>query len=144
MLGIPIVDPGRYSGVRMANVFAFPLGEAQRRASCITAYGLSIRERVLLLKTWILPFVLLMARAYFLSDITIRALRHVYHTALGVDSRGVALDNLAQPKDLGGYQLPTPKTWLHAQFGPPFHLRTSSLPKPRQIFETGAIHMASA
>ena len=35
-----------------------PLGEAQRRASCITAYGLSITERVLLLKAWILPCVL--------------------------------------------------------------------------------------
>ena len=126
MLAIPIVDSVKYLGVRMGNVssdttFAFPLGQAQRRASCITAYGLSIRERSLLLKTWILPCVLLTAWAYFPSDITIRALRHVYHTALGVDSWGVTLDNLASPKDLGGYQLPTPKTRLHAQFGLPFH-----------------------
>ena len=126
MLGIPIAYSVKCTGVRMGNVssdttFAFPQGVPQRRASCITTYGLSIRDLVLLLKTWILPCVLLTARAYFPSDIVIRALRHVYHTSLGVNSWGVTLDNLAQPKDLGGYQLPTPKTWLHAQFGPPFH-----------------------
>ena len=63
MLGIPIVDLVKYLGVRMGTVssdtaFAFPLGEAQRRASCITAYGLSIGGRVLLHKTRILPRVL--------------------------------------------------------------------------------------
>ena len=75
-------------------------------------------------KTWILPCVLPTARAYFPSDITIRALKHVYHTALGTDSWGITLNTLAQPRDLGGgggYSLPTPKIWLHAQFGLPFH-----------------------
>ena len=126
LLGIPVVDSVKYLGVRMGNVspdfaFAFPLGEAQRRASSIASYGLSLKERILLLKTWILPCVLLTARAYFPSDITIRALKQVYHTALGVDSWGVTLDNLSQPRELGGFLLPTPKVWLHAQFGLPFH-----------------------
>ena len=126
LLGIPIVDSVKYLGVRMGNVtpnsaFAFPLGEAQRRASSIAAYGQSPKERILLLKTWILPCVLLTARAYFPTDITIRALKHVYHTALGVDSWGVTLDNPAHPRELGGFLLPTPKVWLHAQFGLPFH-----------------------
>ena len=126
MLGIPIADSVKYLGVRMGNVssdtaFAFPLGEAQRRASCITTYGLSIRELVLLLKTWILPCVLLTGLLPVRHHHTSTAPRLSHSAALGVDSRGVALDNLAQPKDLGGYQLPTPKTWLHAQFGPPFH-----------------------
>ena len=97
--------------------FAFPLGEVQRRASSITTYGLSMKERILLLKTWILRCVLLTARAYFPTDITINALRHVYHTALGVDNWGVTLDNLVQPRELGRFLLPTPKVWLHAQFG---------------------------
>ena len=78
--------------------FAFPLGEAQRRAGCISAYGLSITERILPLKTWILPCVLLTARVYFPPDITIRALKHVYQTALGTDSWGVTLENHAQPR----------------------------------------------
>ena len=126
LLGIPIVDSVKYLGVRMGNVtpdsaFAFPLGEAQRRAGSIASYGLSLKERILLLKMWILPCVLLTARAYFPTDITVRALKQVYHTALGVDSWGVTLDNLAQPRELGGFLLPTPKVWLHAQFGLPFH-----------------------
>ena len=65
--------------------------------------------------------------AYFSSNITIRALRHVYYTTSGVDSWGVTLDNLAQPRDFGGYQLPTLKVWLHAQFGLPFHKFLQSL-----------------
>ena len=57
--GIPIVESIKYLGVRMGNVspdsaFAFPLGEAQRTANCITAYGLSMTERIHLLKTSIL------------------------------------------------------------------------------------------
>ena len=88
LLGIPIVDSVKYLGVRMGSVtpdtaFAFPLGEAQRRASSIATYGLSLKERIVLLKTWIMP---LAVRAYFPTDITVRALKHVYHTALGVDS----------------------------------------------------------
>ena len=126
LLGIPIVDSVKYLGVRMGNVtpdsaFAFPLGEAQRRVSSIAAYGLSLKECILLLKAWILPCVLLTARAYFPSDITVRALKPMYHTALVVYSWGVTLDNLAQPRELGGFLLPTPKVWLHAQFGLPFH-----------------------
>ena len=116
LLGIPIVDSVKYLGLRMGNVtpdsaFAFPLGAAQRRASSIAAYGLSMQERILLLKTWILPCVLRTARAYFPTKITVKALKRVYHTALGVDSWGVTLDNLAQPRELGGFQLPTPKVF---------------------------------
>ena len=49
----------------------------------------------MLLKAWILPCVLLTARAYFPLDITIGALKHVYHTALEIDSSGITLENLA-------------------------------------------------
>ena len=125
LCGIPVVDSVKYLRVHMGNLtsdaaFAFPLGEAQRRARCMTAYGLSIKEKLLLLKTWILPCVLLTARAWSPSEIAIRALRHVYHTALGTDSWGVTLDNLAQPRELGDTPSP-PKIWLHAQSGLPFH-----------------------
>ena len=96
LLGIPIVDSVKYLGVRMGNVtrdsaFAFPLAQAQRRAGTIASYGLSVKERIRLLKTWILLCVLLTARAYFPTAITVTALKQVYHTALGVDRRGVTL-----------------------------------------------------
>ena len=125
LLGIPIVDSVKYVGVRMGNVtsnavFVFPFGEAQRKASCFTTYGLSLKERILLLKTWILQCVPT-ARAYFPSDITVRVVRHVYHTAPGVDSWGVTVRNLAQPRELWGHLAPTPKVCPHAQFGLPFH-----------------------
>ena len=47
VLGIPFVNSVKNLGVQMGNVssdmaFAVPFGEAQRRASCITAYGLSM------------------------------------------------------------------------------------------------------
>ena len=50
-----------------------------------------------------------------------KPLRLPYQTALGVGSRGVTLHELAQEPHLRGYQLPTPKVWLHAQFALPFH-----------------------
>ena len=126
LLGISLCPHVKYLGVRMGNItsdeaFSFPLAEAQRRASRLAALQFSLRERILLLKTWILPTVLLTARAYFPSDITIKALKGVFNTALGVDSWGVTLDQIAQLPELGGYQLPTPKVWLHAQFGTAFH-----------------------
>ena len=77
------------------------------------------------------------ARAYYPLDITIQALRHVYHTALGIDIWGITLDNVAQPKDLGGYLHPTPKTWLHAQFGLPFHKLLQSPEIFSQLLVTG-------
>ena len=38
-----------------------------------------------------------------------------------LDSWGVTLRELAQHPECGGFQLPTPKCWLHAQFGLSFH-----------------------
>ena len=97
--------------------FSFPLAEAQRRASRLASYNLSLKERILPLKTWVLPIVLLTSRACFPSDITIKTLKMVYNTALGVDSWGITLDQLSHELELGGYLLPTPKVWLHARYG---------------------------
>ena len=126
LCGIQIRQSVRYLGVKIGNLtsdeaFASYLGEAQRRASTVGSLGLSKKEAIILLKTWILPTLLLTARSYFPSEHTIKALKIVFQTALGVDSWGVTLRELAQHPECGGFQLPTPKCWLHAQFGLSFH-----------------------
>ena len=83
--------------------------------------ALSKKEAIILLKTWILPTVLLTARSYFLCDIVVRSLKVVFQTTLGVDSWGVTRHELAQEPDCGGDRFPTPKVWLQAQFGLSFH-----------------------
>ena len=119
LLGMRICQSVKYLGVRMGNItsdeaYAFPLVEAQRRASVVANLHLSLRERIVLLKTWVLPIVLLIARAYFLSDITIRSLKIVYNTTLHLSNRGVTLQIISQESELGGYQLPPPPLDLGA------------------------------
>ena len=68
LIGILIRHSIKYLGVRIGNItsdeaYAFPLAEAQRRASIVAGLHLSPRERIVLLKTWVLPTVLLTARA---------------------------------------------------------------------------------
>ena len=40
------------------------MGEAHRHSALLASFGLSLAERLLPLKTWVLPVLLLMARAY--------------------------------------------------------------------------------
>ena len=134
--------------VSSGSAFVFPLGEAQRRASRISADGQSTRERIVLLKTWILPCVQLTARVYFPSNITIRAPRHVYQTALGVDSWGVTLDNLAQLRELGGTNSPSRKCGSTHSLGRPstnsYNPLMSSRLNSSLNFEGAATHTESA
>ena len=88
-LGIAACLHIKYLGVVMGDItsdeaFSFHLAQAQRRTSRPASYHLSLKERILLLKT--LPTILLTARAYFPTDITIKALKMVNNTALGVDN----------------------------------------------------------
>ena len=73
---------------------------------------------IILLKTWVLPTILLTARAYFPTEVTIKApkLLFFFQTALGADSWGVTFHELAQEPQLGGYQLPPRKGHLVASF----------------------------
>ena len=52
----------------------------------MASFSCSLCERILLLKKWVLPTILLTARAYYPSDITVRALRVIYNTTLHLDS----------------------------------------------------------
>ena len=126
LCGIQIRHTVRYLGVKMGNLtsdeaFASYHGDAQRTASKVGSLGLSKREAIILLKTWVLPTLLVTTRSYFSSEHTIKALKIVFRTALGVESWGVTLRELAQHRECGRFQLPTPKCWLHAQFGLSFH-----------------------
>ena len=50
-----------------------PLGEAQRRAAVVASLPPTLRERLVLLKNGILPTVLLTAKAYHPSEVTMPA-----------------------------------------------------------------------
>ena len=82
--------------VTFDEAFSLPLAEAQWRASQLAGLQLCLRKRLLLLKTWILPTILLTARSYFPSEMSIKSLKLVYNTALGLDSWGVTLDHISQ------------------------------------------------
>ena len=126
LCGIQIRHFVRCLGVKMGNLtsdeaFATHLGEAQRRGSAVGSLGLSKKEAIILLKTWVLPTLLLAAMSYYPLEHTIKALKIVFQTTLGVDSWGLTLRELSQHPECGGFQLPTPKCWLHTQFGLSFH-----------------------
>ena len=120
--GLTMADSVRYLGVLIGHVttaqaFARALGEAQRRASQLSLFPLTLLERVQLLKVWILPVLLLTARAYRASEQEERSLKPVYNTALGFDSWGVTLTQLSLQPDSGGHGLAPPDTWLRVQSG---------------------------
>ena len=120
--GLTMADSVRYLGVLIGHVttaqaFTRALGEAQRRASQLSLFPLTLLERVQLLKVWILPVLLLTARAYRASEQEERSLKTVYNTALGFDSWGVTLTQLSLQPDSGGHGLAPPDTWLRVQSG---------------------------
>ena len=74
----------RYLGVPMGHVsvkeaFVGPLRGAYRRARIAATIALSIPEKITLLKTWILPTLLLIARAYVADRSVVSALNTMYN-----------------------------------------------------------------
>ena len=88
------------------------MGEAHRRSALVASFGLSLVERLLLLKTWVLPVLLLMARAYRATEQEERSLKVVFNTALGFDSWGTTLSQASLHPDDGGFSLPPPPPHL--------------------------------
>ena len=89
--GLPITTCVRYLGVLIGHVtvveaFSKALGEAQRRASQLSLLPLTLIERVQLMKVWILPVLLLTARAYRATKQEEQSLKAVYNTTLKFDS----------------------------------------------------------
>ena len=102
-----------------AKAFAAPLAEAFRRAKLASYLDLTIKERLILLKTWVLPVLLLTARAYVADHTTPSTLTNIHNILFSFDSWGVTLHQLSQTKEYGGYALPLAHTWLMAQAGLP-------------------------
>ena len=77
--GIKVVSSVRYLGVKMGTIaskhaFAAFMAEAQRRVNIASTLGLSLHERVQILKVWILPVLLLTARAYYPNPVVVSSL----------------------------------------------------------------------
>ena len=89
--------------------FSKVMGEAHRWAALVASFGLSLAERLLLLKTWVLPVLLLTARAYRATEQEERSLKVVFNTALGFDSWGTPLSQASLHPEEGGFSFPQPK-----------------------------------
>ena len=112
----------RYLGVQMGHMcvkeaFVGPLREAYRRARIAATIALSIPETTTLLKTWILPTLLLTAKAYVADRSVVSALHTVYNILFRFDSWGITTHQLSQHRDKGGYSVPLPQTCCAAQGG---------------------------
>ena len=122
--GLSIQPYVKYSGVQIGNLsasqaFSKVMGEAHKRSALVASFGLSLAERLLLLKTWDLPVLLLTAKAYRATEQEERSLKVVFNTALGFDSWGTTLSQASLHPDDGGFSLPPPPpdTWLKVQAG---------------------------
>ena len=83
----------------------------------MASFGLSLTEHILLLKTWVLPVMLLTARAYSATEQEERSLKVIFNTSLGFDSWGTTLAQTSLPRDEGGFSLAPPDTRLKVQNG---------------------------
>ena len=95
--------------------YSHALQKAMGRAFAMQSWDLSLAERVLLLKLWILPLLIYPARVVFPSDPVVSALRTVYQVALKLNSWSITLDILSHPQHKGGYNLAAPGTFLYWQ-----------------------------
>ena len=112
----------RYLGVPMGHVsvkeaFVGPLREAYGRARIAVIIALSIPEKITLPKTWILPTLLLTARAYVAHRSVVSALNTVYNILFCFHSWGITTHPLSQHRDQGGYSVRLPQKWLAAPGG---------------------------
>ena len=97
--------------------------------------NLGMKEKVYLLKTWVLPCVFLAPRAYHPDSRVIAELRKVYQVALSLSSWGITLECLAHPEAEGGYALAPPHVFLHWLHSGNF---VTALQEP-QRFDEGAL-----
>ena len=66
---------------------------------------LTFAERIHMLKTWILPTLLLTAKSHLANESVIGSLKLVYNAALGFDIWGVTTTQLSQHKVDRGFGL---------------------------------------
>ena len=84
------------------------MGEAHKRSALVGSFGLSLAERLLLLKTWVLSVLLLTARAYGATGQEECSLKVVFNTTRGFDSWSTTLSQVSLHPDDGVFSLPPP------------------------------------
>ena len=83
-------------------------------------WNLSLPERVMLLKLWILPLVIYPARVIFPTQPVVPALRTIYTMALKNNSWGITPNIVPLAGEKGGFSLAQPRTILYWQHATPF------------------------
>ena len=88
------------------------------RAQYISTLPLTLGETASVLKIWAAPCVYLSAQVYFPSPSVVQQLNAVQSVALGLNSRGLNWDILAEPAAKGGIALAplgSYALWIHSQ-----------------------------
>ena len=105
--GVSLCDSFRYLGIQFGYVspkqaYTVNMRKVLLRAHVLAKLSLRMEEKVHLLKTRVLPCVLLAARAYYPDDRVVAELRKVYQVALSLSSWGMTLECLSRPPSEGG------------------------------------------
>ena len=116
-LGFPIVTSYKYLGILVGHVtplesFSLAISKAMKPAFAMRSWQLSLPERVMLFRLWILPLLVHPARIIFPTEVIVNT---IYWTALCMTSWTVTQPILSLPLDQGGFSLPDPKTFLYHQ-----------------------------
>ena len=101
---IPIQSSYKYIGIVLGHVtseqsFSVALKKALARAHAMRSLELSLEGWVELLKLWILPLIVYLARAVHADENVCSALTLIYHVALNLNSWGITQPILSLPKD---------------------------------------------
>ena len=97
--------------------FSLAISKAMKRAFAMRSWQLSLLERVMIFKPWILPLLVHPARVIFPTDVIVSSVNTTYWTALHITSWTITQPILSMPPDQGGFSLPDPKTFLfHLMF----------------------------
>ena len=97
-----------FMGLTIEQAFSLAIQESFRRARIASTLSLTLIERALLLKIWILPVMAWTAKAYYPPHLVTRQLALVYKLALRESDRGLTFPILSQPHDRGGGTAPPP------------------------------------
>ena len=134
--GINVQTAYTYLGVKLGYVapeeaFAPALQKALGRAPSMQHWNLTLKERVFLLKMWILPVLVYPARVIFPVKKVVDSLKTIYNIALGLNSWGLTQDILALPESQGGLSLAQPHYflwWHHSALFVNYTLRPAEIP----------------
>ena len=114
-LPIAIKPSAKYLGVLLGNAtpeesFAPALQKALHRVVRMQAWGLTLQQRIELLKQWILPILTVPVRVIFPTKAICTQLADVYRIALKLNPWGITLPILGLPALEGGFSLMPPKS----------------------------------